>query len=389
MSDSVLKSLAKCSTVESYLDKQRKTLKSDIWSSTPTKISYNDLNMRTFSMLFAIGGCIMILLLTSLITMKFVQRKRHTFQEIFSPQLDPLLFSSANESSSFSNSNTPDFRSALQQRQNGTTQLQRSQPTAPQDPGIGSIGSSSDLNRCHNNNTLLNAYLPSYEEALLQQPISVPIVNTIRDQTVTPMPNPFTNSLNNTQATTSSSLTSNQPNNHNNKSELIINETTSIIEIAPSTLQSLGIGAGAGSSNHHHNNRSRSGSMRSNLTIRSATGSIRTNNSAGTTNSNTSFNLPPPSSSLRKNNIRARHRLNNFKNLSNHNRTRGFSNQTVATQDSQSPSETTTATSTFNTTTTTAGGSSLLSNQSDASVIVLRGSVASNVDDTTSNLGSI
>ena len=59
-----------------------------------------------------------------------------------------------------------------------------------------------------------------------------------------------------------------------NKNELVINETTSIIEIAPATLQSLGISCSQV--------RSRSGgSIRSNLTVRSANASIRTNNSIG------------------------------------------------------------------------------------------------------------
>lgn len=377
-----LKKIAKCSPIGSFLDSEHKNLlKSDIWSSNGT-LSYNDLNMRTFSMMFAIGGFIMILILISLVTMRFVQNKRQHlagFRDIFS---DPLLFS--NENPNFT-SNTNDLYSS-----SAIASVQRSQIQTDQTVGgslaFGSIGSSSDLNRLNSNQNqnLLNAYLPSYEEALLQQPMNQNINSNLLQTTriIQSHANNETNNLLNlaanqprTSAATLISPSHVEP--PSNKNELVINETTSIIEIAPSTLQSLGI------TNHNTNSRSRSGSIRSNLTVRSANASIRTTNSIGT-NSNASYNLPPPLNHHRKNNIRAR-RLHNFKNLSNHNRssTRGISNQTVYTQNSNFSGAS--ETNTILTGTTTAEESSILSNESNASVVALMGSV----NDNDSNAGSI
>lgn len=97
--------------------------------------------------------------------------------------------------------------------------------------------------------------------------------------------------------------------------------------------------------------------------------------SIGTTNSTTSFNLLPPTNSHRhKTNIRTR-RNQNFKNLSNHTRcsNRGVSNQTVYTLNSNQESNmSSTSETTTNLSTMTA--SSMVSNESNASVIPLRGS---------------
>ena len=48
--------------------------------------------MRTFTMIFAICGLIILILLTSLLTLKLLKRKRNELVfGSFSPQLDPLL----------------------------------------------------------------------------------------------------------------------------------------------------------------------------------------------------------------------------------------------------------------------------------------------------------
>lgn len=373
-SNAELKKLAMCSKVETFLVK--KDDDGEFWTSD--SLSYKQLNIRTFSLLVVVGGCVISMLVISLLTMRFYQKKQHNlgFREIFSPQLDPLLFS--NDNSNFS-SNTADFRTLPQNTvQRSQTQQQDCVSTvAAASLAFGSIGSSSDLNRCNNIPNTNNSYLPSYEEAMSQPPPPPqiqPPPNTLTpfqqpsiqpapiEARSSPLPNQTTES-NNSQPMTSSTASA------NGKEPSQINETTSIIEIAPSTLQSLGITTQHG--------RSRSGSIRSNFTIRSANGSIRTTNSIGTSNSigNTSYNLPPPSSSHRKNNMRAR-RHQNFKSLSSQNRAsaRGNSNMTVSTQNSnQDSSSCTTDTNTVLTTTTC---SSIMSNETNASRVALRGSLS-------------
>lgn len=227
---------------------------------------YTQLNMRTFSMLFAIAACMLVLLITSIITMRFYTRKRYHSQlhEICSPQLDPLLYIADNENFT----STSDYRTRPQN-------LPRSQTQAIDTPGsiaFGSIGSSSDLNRMNNPTSMANAYLPSYEEALLQQPISNSQAIAIASPAVNNPPVIRAES----GAVTQDTISMSQPSTSCSaaaKNELVINETTSIIEIGSSTLQSLGISGRA--------TRSRSGSIRSNLTMRSTNGSIRTTNSSG------------------------------------------------------------------------------------------------------------
>jgi len=197
--------------------------------------------------------------------MRFYTRKHSTLRQLYSPQLsDPLLFSSDNPNFS---SNTSDFRTRPQSV--SRSQIQQRNCALPESPAFDSLGSTSDLNRPNaaniqnNPSSNTNAYLPSYEEALLQQPVNYNQAGLFS----------ATTSLNadsaNQQPSTSSSAS--------NKNELVINETTSIIEIAPSTLQSLGISCQGNGGRA----RSRSGSIRSNLTARSANGSTRTTSSIG------------------------------------------------------------------------------------------------------------
>lgn len=242
----------------------------------------------------------MLLLLTSLITMRLVQRKRYNLRDLFSlGPTEPLLIS--NESTAGSELRT----APAPQRSHTQAQTQLSGPMDT----IERSGTAANLIR-----HLSNAYLPTYEEAISQQPPTVPITCPLPEQAPQ---NPF--SLLSSQPTTSTAVGC------NSKTEHIIDETTSIIEIAPTTLQSLGLynAPSTGRSNR---------SARSNLSVRSSGGSLRTSNSSGAT---ASFNLLPPSSSRHKNNIRAR-RLHNYKNLSNHNRNRAGSVQTGATSQSES-----------------------------------------------------
>lgn len=263
-----------CLKVDTFLTKKNKN--SELWSHD----SYKELNIRTFSLLLVVGGCVICILVISLLTMRFYQKKQHNlgFREIFSPQLDPLLFS--NETSNYS-SNTSDFRALPQNTvQRSQTQQQDCISTvAAASLAFGSIGSSSDLNRCNNIPNTNGSYLPSYEEAMSQPPPAQlqppPNITTFLQQPhnhQAPTEARSSPLFNQTDSTNSQPMTSSTAA-ANEKEASQINETTSIIEIAPSTLQSLGITTQHG--------RSRSGSIRSNFTIRSANGSIRTTNSIG------------------------------------------------------------------------------------------------------------
>ncbi len=250
--------------MSSYLSKQEEKLMKNKNQWFSSSLSNIDFNIRTLLMLFVISASIIVLLITSIATLRFYNRKqRHSaLPELYSPQLDPLLLNYSSGASDFRTRPQTVSRSQIQQRNCAVSEA----------PIYSRICSTSDLNRINasaplsNPNNFINAYLPSYEEALLEQPrnynqanFSAPIAtSTIPEATST-----------NQQPCTSSSAS--------NKNELVINETTSIIEIAPSTLQSLGLGC-QGSLGR---TRSRSGSIRSNLTARSSNSSNRNNNSAG------------------------------------------------------------------------------------------------------------
>jgi hypothetical protein len=226
--------LSECITVDDIFKQNEKkggtNNNADIWLTN--SLSYSDLNMRTFTMIFAICGLIILILLTSLLTLKLLKRKQNeiVFNNL-SPQLDPLLAtnnsnnininSNNNDNNVLNSDSLPDY--ALRTREI---------------PAINGLNLSSSINNC---------YLPSYQEAIQQPAFTASIANNLE-----------------TQPSTSNQL--------NNKIEDLATQTTS--QINPSAP-----------------NRSRSGSVRSNLTTRS--GSIRTTNSIATTTS--SFNIPMPS----------------------------------------------------------------------------------------------
>ena len=96
LTNEALKTLAKCSTLESFAKKGRDSDERS-WPTanpapTPTPTSLRQLNMRTLALLLGIGGCLMALLITSLVTMRLFQTKHFSLRELFSvPPRDPLL----------------------------------------------------------------------------------------------------------------------------------------------------------------------------------------------------------------------------------------------------------------------------------------------------------
>ena len=346
-----LKKLLKCGGIDSFQAKTNSFKDfNNLWS---TSLSYTELNIRTFTMMFAICACIMVLLVVSLITLRFYKRKRHdaVFRHNYSPQLNnPLLFS--NENVNFS-ANTGDFESSggnpsstSNQGQSGA-QTNDCVSTMAVSLAFGSIGSSSSLNRC-NNMPPQGFYLPSYEEAITQRLVSRPPAASVLieppQQPVTAEAAPDLLNLNDSNPTTSSASAAAAA------AKVTIAETTTRVNEPV---------------------RSRSGSIRSNLTLRSANGSIRTNNSIGAA----SFNLPPPSFNHRKSNVRSRRHHGhsnhlNFKQQHQRVAATRLSNTTVFTQTSNTSELTST---------TAATNSSLFSNESNASKIGLHGSI-SNVE---------
>jgi hypothetical protein len=88
LTNEALKTLAKCSTLESFAKKGRDSR----LAPTPTPTSRRQLNLRTLALLFGIGGCLLALLITSLVTVRLFQTKHFSLRELFSvPAADPLL----------------------------------------------------------------------------------------------------------------------------------------------------------------------------------------------------------------------------------------------------------------------------------------------------------
>lgn len=132
--------LTECSSVDTLFDKNKK------YNDYTAALSYSELNMRTFTMIFAICGLIILILLTSLLTLKLLKRKRNEIVfSNFSPQLDPLLSNNDN------NSTLPEY--SIRPR---------------------SIATIADhLNEMPTSASTNTFYLPSYQEAI-QQPVFTP-----------------------------------------------------------------------------------------------------------------------------------------------------------------------------------------------------------------------
>lgn len=133
-------SLIDCNPIDTFYETSQAN-KSDSY------LTYSELNMRTFTMIFAICGLIILVLLTSLLTLKLIKRKHPelVFNNM-SPQLDPLLTTNSD-----ANSTLPEY--TLRSRTNVATVL----PSAPS---------------LH----LSTSELPSYQEAV-NQPNFLPPTN--------------------------------------------------------------------------------------------------------------------------------------------------------------------------------------------------------------------
>ena len=229
----------------------------------PPYLSNSDLNLRTFSMMFIIGGFIVSFLILGLLTLKFYRRKRS--QLIFrnlSPQSDPLLGPTNRTSSN------PDHRDPmLNLRQNNPDCI--STILAPS-IAFGSIGSSSSLNAANPIYLINNSYLPSYEEAIAQPSFNSDL--TRRNEQIRNLSH-----AQNLPSHNNSTLQNNSDNLLNQKQVSNLNSENESVNIAGNSANPPG--------------RSRSDSIRS---IQSVNGSIRTNNSIATNSSgNASNGLQP------------------------------------------------------------------------------------------------
>jgi hypothetical protein len=278
--------------------------------------------MRTFTMIFAICGLIILILLTSLLTLKLLKRKRNELVfGSFSPQLDPLLSNVVvgSGSGNGSDSTLPEY----------TIRPIEIPITA----------------RLVNASSMNQFYLPSYQEAIQQPTFQRTALGQI-----------------DTVGTTCNVIGSSSSSNNDPK----IEEPTSILSSQANN------NTNNNNTNHHIQSRSRSGSARSTGTNRSANGSIRTANSIATTNSggNASFHIPLASSSASSStrtkttgssSIRSKHM----------GRTSGNQLNLIRRQTSKTNRSTNSAISE----TCTAGGNmSLMSNETNASIKGIRGS---------------
>ena len=284
--------------------------------------------MRTFTMIFAICGLIILILLTSILTLKLLKRKRNELIfNNFSPQLDPLL---ANVVVGTSGSSTVGSSSITAGHNDPTLPEYTVRAAAIQTPLATRLVDASSLSSSMN-----QFYLPTYQEAI-QQPIQQQAIQAMAAATTT-----------STQVASIS---------HDPKLDQQINSQ------AP-------INAGC--------TRSRSGSVRSTGTSRSANGSIRTANSTATTNSvgTASFHIPLASSSSASSSSRSKPTAGGSTSIRSKQIGRTAVNQLNLIRRQASKTNRSTNSSAISETNGSGGGNmSLMSNETNASIKGIRGS---------------
>jgi hypothetical protein len=338
----VISRLPVCSDIKSFnldsgLDADNKL---DVWSPY-NSFSYAELNLRSILLIFTIAGILLVILILSLLTRRFY-RTRHNdfFYQNYLTQIDPFLLASENANSNDSCS----LRVATSVTGAATTAPFNSNPTA----------ASNLISTAHTPSSV--SHLPSYEEAVNQATSVAGAVPTSSNANGALAPelanqivrsNPSGSNLGTVKTTT----------------ESVVPNPPSYTEAAQSSSSDGG---------HVVVLASRSSSIRSNLTIRSANPSIRTTNSMGNASCNLPVNKRQHSCSSKSS--RRHHHHHHHNNHASRHKTPTGSEACASAMTNSDTTCNAEALGFSSTLTAATTNSSLLSDQSNASKVTMRGS---------------